>query len=777
MQRIGITGTTVLIALLCGIGIFRIQEYPFQEMPTTFVQAQSDIIEMTYADHGKLLLTADSEGNVTFWNTASKKQVRQLSGVGYFVRANENGTLVLFSDWTQQTPVQKWPRVSHITLLRFPATNSPSSELQYDVEKWTTPGMIIDSLPDLSRLLTFGATNTLALIDTQHGKVLSLRSFSKDANGIRNTNFSWDGKYLLAPDLEHPSYVLNATDLSTFRTLPRLLRLTISNDNQYIAGISWDGGYQSWNIKTQKQITKKTLYSHCILIYPHDDNHFLIYGLTGDNKHWNDVSGIFAADGTFIQEKDKNVYQPIYNGQRWRIISYGFESGSAYYVGAKTPYVNVIDLSKNEIVHRLNTVTDVLGNERAWNGSGPNGMCKYAIASDGSQAAAVTPGNMIRFYDFNARNASQPALYHSNSNGNSIFQIDGRARDFIVLPKGGFAVCSTSGDYDSEGHVDLIDSSGKVQSYSPKIGNGIVETISISPDGDTLAGSSQWGMWLLDMKSGATRKTPITVSPEGKQYYSLYPASKPLWQSSQSTSPFEIGKKDVGKNPILRTDWGADGKATGTKTIFPFRMTRNGYHYWLNNVIPAPYGGKMLVYWVRVNSRNEKIKKIISLDQKNFSNGIMEIRNSFDGSFYRAINVPQRIKQGMTSPEIAWSQNGKRVAIADGAGIVYIWDAESGKQIAYLSGISSQYHPKTIFSPEIPGGSTSMAFSPNNEQIAISRGDGAIYLYSLKSQLPAAQIGKATDGVRSLQFSADGKSLYGVTNHEVRSWKVPEIKS
>jgi hypothetical protein len=81
MRRVGIITTAVLIAILCGIGIFHIQEYPFQEMPTAFVQAQSDIIEMTYADHGKLLLTSDSDGNVTFWNTASKKHMGQLNGV------------------------------------------------------------------------------------------------------------------------------------------------------------------------------------------------------------------------------------------------------------------------------------------------------------------------------------------------------------------------------------------------------------------------------------------------------------------------------------------------------------------------------------------------------------------------------------------------------------------------------------------------------------------------------------------------------------------------
>ena len=767
--------TVILIAVLCRIGIFHIQEYPFQEMPTAFVQAQSDIVAMTDADHGRLLLTVDSEGNITFWNTAMKKQLGQLKDAGHLVRANENGTLVLFSNWTQQTPTAKWPRVSHITLLRFPSNSS--GELQYDVKKWTAPGMIIDSLPDLSRVLTFGAPNTLELIDTQQGKVLSQRSFPENAKGIRLTKFSWDGKYLLAPGLEHSSYVLNIADLSTFRTLPKLLWLTTSNDSQCIAGITKDGRFQSWDIKTQRQIGNKSLYSLGMEIYPYGNNYFLVYGVINDGKTPKGASGIFAADGTFIQNRNANIHRPIYNGQKWKIFSHGFEYRYAYMTNAETPYADVIDLRTNKIVHRLNTVTDVLGNERAWNGSGPNGMSRYAVASDGSRATVVTPGNMIRFYDFNAQHAARPALYNSNSNGKSVFQIDGRVRDFIVLPKGGFAVCSTSGEYDSDSHVNLVDASGKVQSYGPKIGNGIVETMSISPDGNTLAGSSQWGMWLLDMKSGAERETPITVSPEGKQYYSLYPASKPLWRSPKSTSPFEIGKKDVGKNPILRTDWGADGKAINSTVILPFRMTRDGEHYWLNSVIPAPYGGKMLVYWVRVYAHNEKIKKIISLDMDNFSNGIMEIRNSFDGSFCRIIDVPQRIKNGMTSPEVAWTPDGKMVALADGSGGVYIWDVESGKQIAYLSGTNSQYYPKTTFSPEVRGGLGSMAFSPDNKCLAISRGDGTIYLYSLKSQLPVAQIGKAADGVRLLHFSADGKSLYGITNRNVRFWNVPEINS
>ena len=673
MRRIGIIGTTVLIAVLCGIGIFHIQEYPFQEMPAAFVQAQSDIIEMTYADHGKLLLTADSEGNITFWNTASKKQVGQLNGVGYLVRANENGTLVLFSDWTRQTPVQKWPRVSHITLLRFPATDSPSSELQYDVEKWTTSGMIINSLPDLSRLLTFGATNTLALID-QHGKVLSRRSFSKDADGIDYAKFSWDGKYLLAPDLEHSSYVLNATDLSIFRKLPPLNQVAISNDNQYIAGISWDGRFQSWNIKTQKQITKKTLYSHCILIYPHDDNHFLIYGLTGDDKHWNDASGIFAADGTFIQKKNKNVYQPLYNGQKWRIISYGFESGSAYYVGAKTPYADVIDLSKNEIVHRLNTVTDILGNERAWNGSGPDGISKYAIASDGSRAAVVTPGNMIRFYDFNAQRAAQPVLYKSNSGGRVVYPDDSE-----------LSTDKRSNDLRDYGYTILDD--GSVMVRSPE------------------------------------RRVRIA-------------------------NKYELGQK----------------------------MRRNGHIYWLANISYSPKRTKVLLFLVPdfEEEKKEGIKK--TWGQDGALNYLFEIRSVDDNRLIHQLRTPQNLHQGIGNGNPTWSSDGKKIALTNSGGCIFVYDAESGRQIAYLSGASSQRQLKNWWHDDIPGGATSLAISPDDKYVAVSRGDGTIYLYSLKTQLPVAQIGQISGGAGRLQFSADGHSLYGITNYQqVRAWNVPEI--
>ena len=90
-----------------------------------------------------------------------------------------------------------------------------------------------------------------------------------------------------------------------------------------------------------------------------------------------------------------------------------------------------------------------------------------------------------------------------------------------------------------------------------------------------------------------------------------------------------------------------------------------------------------------------------------------------------------------------------------------------------------------------------MAFTANDRFLAVSRADGSIYLYSLRTFLPVEQVGEqhgytkgdgGTDFVPRLKqivFGADGQTLYGIVqsgtnfwnpNHaQAYTWSVPKV--
>jgi WD40 repeat protein len=664
----------VVLAIICGIGFYRIQQYPFQQMPTAFVQGQPEINQLTYADHDKLLLVSDADGNVTFWDTKSKVQLGKLNNVGRWLKTNKEGTLVLYCDEVVEAQNKKTPFVSRLTFIHFPLTGFDEASLKNSVERWAIPGRIADMLPNISRLVTMNLGHTLSLIDTKTRKVLSRRLFD-NAQFLSQIRFSRDGRFVLLPNPKHNSYVLNAANLTTFRELPPLLMVAFSNDNQYIAGTNPDGIFQSWNIKTHQHIVKQMHLANLLLFGARDDNDFVLFGRTGEKMHREDFIGLYDAHGTLLQILDHEIHFPRITNQNWKLIFQGYESSGAYYTNATKTYVDVMNLANERTVHRLNIVTDILGNKRAWNASGLNGITTGAITSDGSQAVVSTADGMLRFYDFNASNFPRYNFYKSNSGGRVIY-----------------------------------------------------------PDGNELSTDKQHNDLLYNGYTILAGGSVMMGSAESR---------------TQMTNRYELGQD----------------------------MRRNGHIYSLSNIAYSPQRNKILIFW----SRNFEAEKEVEIEGASVGydilNNLFEIRSVKDNQLIHTLRTPQHLFQRFSSGNPTWSNDGKRIALTNGGGCIFVYDVDSGQQIAYLSGANSQRQLKNWWHDDIPGGMRSLAFSPDDKYIAVSRGDGTIYLYSLKAQMPVAQIGKMNGGVERLQFSADGHLLYGITHYnQVRTWDVPEIK-
>ena len=105
---------------------------------------------------------------------------------------------------------------------------------------------------------------------------------------------------------------------------------------------------------------------------------------------------------------------------------------------------------------------------------------------------------------------------------------------------------------------------------------------------------------------------------------------------------------------------------------------------------------------------------------------------------------------------LAFSPDGGRVAAADVDGVVTIWDAQSGIQVAVLRG-----HDASV---------EAIAFSPDGTRIATGGADSTVRIsdsnaYDLLLTL------RVNGSVQDLTFSPDGERLAaGLANGTIRVW-------
>jgi len=668
MQRKRILLIAISLVCVCGVGYWFFKK-PKLQSPSAFVQAQPDVVQLTYANNGQLLLASDSDGNVTFWDTTSKKQVGRLNDVvgglndaGRFVNTNKDRTLFLFSDLDKISRTGQKVHDYHLNFIHISAKEISSANFSQNVQlrKWTVSGALLDESPDLSRIVMLDSSHELRLIDTKTQKVLSHRSFEND-----RVKFTHDGKFLLSPDIEHPSYILNANDLSTYRKLPPLTNLSFSHDYQYIAGITWEDVFHSWNLKNQQHVIKKMSIKHTVGLVPVDAHAFSVYGRSGTDDDPVEATNIYAASGKLLEKIDSHssyrrfrLFAYRAKNQKWMIDMYEPNSIDSYF--------DILNTKTGKIVHRLNTAIDIAGNGRSEVNYRSRSIRQAAFRDDQTQAAYSTADGMIRFYDFPPKEITAIA-YQSNSPGKALYS-----------------------------------------EWPP--GKDPISSYQILPDGK------------------------VSVSTGGIPAHQYEP---------------------------------------------PKSMERDGHIYSVRNIAFSP-NGKALIFWSRDQTAEHKAGLKGASLRYDYLNHLFEVRNTNNNKTIQTLDSSGKIFSAFTQSLLSsfsidgasWSKEENLVAAYIGEGCIGVWNTQTGRRIAFLSGtISPSQHDKPLYL-----GSPSIAISPDNNSIAATRTDGTIYLYSLKTCLPMAQLGTATKRVAMIQFSPDGHTLYGVTNGEVRSWNVPEIK-
>ena len=121
---------------------------------------------------------------------------------------------------------------------------------------------------------------------------------------------------------------------------------------------------------------------------------------------------------------------------------------------------------------------------------------------------------------------------------------------------------------------------------------------------------------------------------------------------------------------------------------------------------------------------------------------------------------PPRILRGHASPvlRVAYSSDGKRLASADEAGAIRVWDVESEKTTRVLVGAAP---------------TTSLRFGPNAEWLVAGGEDGSIRLWNLTSEFPPIAFPGHPYPVTDLAVSPDGKRIASASqDRSVRVWDV-----
>jgi len=123
--------------------------------------------------------------------------------------------------------------------------------------------------------------------------------------------------------------------------------------------------------------------------------------------------------------------------------------------------------------------------------------------------------------------------------------------------------------------------------------------------------------------------------------------------------------------------------------------------------------------------------------------GITRLWNAATGKQLRLVTNPG--SKGALA--VAFSPDGKTLAVGDRNGRIYLWDAASGQAI-------------TTLTDPVSKGVNSVAFSPDGAALAAADANGFSYLWNVASgQVKNVLADPASKGVDSVAFSPDGKTL------------------
>lgn len=573
---------------------------------------------------------------------------------------------------------------------------------------------------------------------------------------------------------QHPRLLRLPSLTPVLTGLPPLRSLGVTRDGTRAYGIGDDCVLHFWSLSSGRHTTAPTGLQQANWVSERENGTLLIPGVEGTQMHWKSIMQVRSADGTRLIRSFDASPQAFSPDGRLMAVYAPYKAGTC----------SIWDLETGKRQALLDVAVDALGSSTFEGGPGTEHL---AIAPDGRHFAYAAQSGLLRFYRSGQPAPAVPSRLISTHGGQSVLSFGSTNSyspslyDAVVLPDGGVAASGGQDATADERRVQVWHPGQEAWAVKTKGATSNVARLGVSPDGTQVAGSSQYGIWTLNLASRVSLVTPIQNSPGGGQGYTPHGVGQPVWLDGPGQPVTTVSMGDFQDGPIVLTRWAAAGQFLDQKTVVPAKQIVGSRTFAMAGAQVSPDGKMVVVLWNEYATQKPGSRPAAPLG----SSGKLELRDTRSGRLLKTLtatlpSISYTGSQGAFG-QPTFSPDGKRLAVADDTGGLRVWDTDAGHLLGRLSGTRVDTHSQLIAfaGPSgMWGAAGRAAFTPDNRWLAVSRDDGSIYVYSLRSWLPVAQIGQTNQPLRWLAFAPDGRTLYGFTTNgaDVFSWPIPAFK-
>jgi len=760
-HRLLVLGGVGLAALLAVVGIVKYRQSTAPLRPALFVQTPGTLDDIQFTRDGRLLMTTEGDASkpmVTFRDADTGQVVRQWPGGSGQKWLSSDGTRFLETNYAPHGPSQ--------SVLRDAVTGRV-------LRQWT--GQIGDVRPDFSLMVTaadapYRQPQTARVVEVETGRVVG--QFDLKGGTLDDARLARSGPFLCVPS-DGSFRLLRLPSMTPILTgLPLMRSLRVTRDGTRAFGFDGKGTLYFWALASGHQTTANTGLSQTFWVSELTDGDLVVNGLQSTKPNWKTVVQVRSADGTRVLHSFDESPKAFSPEGRLMAADSKYKSGTCA----------VWDLETGQRLALLDVAADSLGNQTFDSGPGvghlaisPNGRC-FAYAGQNGLLRLYRPGVSAAASAPMSQDSGQSVLSFGSSNGYSPLLFDA-----VILPDGGVAASGGQDTSADERRVQVWHAGQ--EAWAVKTGAAIsnVTRLGVSPDGTQVVGSSQYGIWMLNLASRVSLTTPIQNSPGGGQGFTPHGAGQPVWLDGPGQPVTTVLFGDFGDGPVELLHWDVAGQFLGQKSVVPAKQVVGSRTFAMAGTQVSPDGNTLAVLWNEYATQKPGSRPAAPLGTA----GKLELRETRTGRLLKTLTatLPSSSYTGSQGAfgQPAFSPDGRRLAVADDTGGLRVWDAVTGGLLGRLSGtrVNTQSQLIAFAGPSSMGGVAGRsAFTPDNRWLAVSRDDGSIYLYSLRSWLPVGQLGQTPQPLGWLAFAPDGHTLYGYTVNgaNVLLWPVPALK-